>query len=183
MGKTQISSLIMYILKGKTASGTSLQRPDVTKEKYAIEKCNILNIQYKNIFTLEDSSLPKMENCNNPTMPSVNITSSGIVKQLQNVNPKKRHFSSNNECCSEVVPYLRIIFQQSIDMEEEPKDWKHARIRAIFKKDKKDIAANLEWFRWRLHHAIHINKENQLKNTVLVCRIFNLYHNITTRQR
>lgn len=42
----------------------------------------------------------------------------------------------------EIVPYLSIVFNQTIDMREETRDWKLARIIAVFKEGKKDITEN-----------------------------------------
>ena len=130
------------------SSITVLQRPNGTEATDTTEKANILNLQYESVFTKENPSLPMLEESITPSMPIITITKNGILNQLQKVNISKAAGPDQiptrvlKECATEIEPYLTIIFQQSLDTGCVPQDWKHAKITAIYKKGKRDLAAN-----------------------------------------
>ena len=135
--------------KRKDAAGIGiLQRPDGTETIDAKEKANILKEQYESVFTLENPTLPVLDPCNTPSLPRINVTTPGIVKQLKGLNPRKSSgpdgISSRilKETAIEVAPYLQIVFQKSIDTGCVPEDWKRANITAIYKKGKRELASN-----------------------------------------
>ena len=134
----------------KDASGIPvLRRPDGSEATETIEKCNILNQHYETVFTIEDKSLPNItgNNCI-PTLPRIKVTTNGVVKQLESLDPSKASGPDCiptrvlKECACETAPYLCFIYQQSLDQGQVPNDWKHARVTAVFKKGKRDVAAN-----------------------------------------
>jgi hypothetical protein len=57
-----------------------------------VKKANILNAQYTSVFTKDDGvdihCLPKPKR-QLPQMPDINITTEGIAKLLQKINPAK----------------------------------------------------------------------------------------------
>ena len=113
-------------------------------------KANILNQQFKSVFTKENKNekLPEMKGVKYESMKDINIETHGIEKLLKNINTKKAcgpDMISNSvlkECAKEIAPVLSHIFQLSIDTGELPKDWRNANVSPIFKKGDRHTAAN-----------------------------------------
>ena len=113
-------------------------------------KANILNQQFKSVFTKENKNekLPEMKGVKYESMKDINIETHGIEKLLKNINTKKAcgpDMISNSvlkECAKEIAPVLSHIFQLSIDTGELPKDWRNANVSPIFNKGDRHTAAN-----------------------------------------
>ena len=113
-------------------------------------KANILNQQFKSVFTKEKKTdkLPEMESAKYPGMNDINIEPHGVKKLLKNINTKKAcgpDMISNivlKECANEIAPVLSHIFQLSIDTGKLPKDWRNANVSPIFKKGDRHTASN-----------------------------------------
>jgi len=135
--------------KRKDISGIQmLQREDGSEATEASEKAEILNNQYEKVFTEENPVMPSLPKNPIPTIPRINITINGVTKQLRALNPNKAPGPDclptriMKETAFELAPYLCTIFQKSLDTGKVPEDWKRANITPIYKKGKRDQAAN-----------------------------------------
>ena len=114
-----------------------------------IKKAEILNKQFKSVFTTEDmDSIPDPHPSRFPPIPNITISTNGIEKLLQNLNPNKATGPDGipprilKEFAKEIAPILSIIYQASIDTGHLPADWKTANISPIYKKSDRTKASN-----------------------------------------
>lgn len=125
-------------------------------------------------------------------MQRINITKNCIRKLLQGLSaseaagPDQTPTRVLTDCASEIVPYLTIIFQQSINIGWVPHEWKHGNRVAIFIQGKRELASNywpvlLTLVTWKrlgriIYHALmeHYDKENILVE--YQCRFRSLDH-------
>ena len=84
--------LFSYIKSMKNENtGISFLRNNGILTNNTLDKANILNKQFQNAFTTESDAIPIPDKGPSPfpTMNNINITSNGITKLLQNINPSK----------------------------------------------------------------------------------------------
>ncbi len=149
-----------------------------------IGKAEILNNQFKSVFTDE---LP-MDNFSHstsfPPMPEITISQNGVVKLLKDLQENKAPGPDGLSpkilklCAEEIAPALTSIFNKSMHTGELPSDWLTANISPIFKKGDRAQASNYRPVSLTpiccklLEHIIHSNIMSHLNE-----------HNIlTTRQ-
>ncbi|XP_053398165.1 uncharacterized protein LOC128556626 [Mercenaria mercenaria] len=115
------------------------------------DKANILNEQFKFVFTKENRNekLPEMNTKHKYSKISdINIESAGVEKLLKNINtnkacgPDKIANTILKECAQELSPVLSHSFQLSLDTGILPSDWRNANVSPIFKKGDRHAAAN-----------------------------------------
>jgi hypothetical protein len=104
------------------------------------QKANILNEQFKSVFTTESiDNIPNKDVSPHPDIPPLTITTPGIRKLLDNINP---HTASGPDNISGRIlkylqnftaPILTIIFQKSLQTGCIPTDWKHANVAPAYK--------------------------------------------------
>ena len=76
------------------------------------------------------------------------VTKEGVTKLLKGLNPSKAlgpdelHPRVLKELATELGPLLALLFQQSIDCGEIPKEWTLAYISPLFKKGDRSLACN-----------------------------------------
>ena len=112
-------------------------------------KYNILNRQFKSAFSAK-TKLTKKEfmkskrmdpSIKHQTMKPFNITTNGIIKLLNNLNPYKAQGPDNisprilKELADEISPFLQLIYTQSLDTGEVPADWRTANVSPVYNKD------------------------------------------------
>lgn len=114
-----------------------------------VSKVNILNKQYEQVYTKEDvSQLPTLGMATSERMPSVNVSTAGVLKLLKHLNDNKScgpdgiHPKILKSCAEVIAPYLTLIFQQSLDSGKLPSDWLLANVCPIFKSGSKSDPAN-----------------------------------------
>ena len=111
-------------------------------------KANILNDQFKSVFTNEDDTLPTLGPSNYPTIPDIQISQEGIIKLLQNIKTHKAPGPDGitpfilKVAAEEIAPALCMIFERSLESGELPSDWLSANISPIFKKGDRTAASN-----------------------------------------
>ena len=113
-------------------------------------KANLLNRQFKSVFTKSDEndSLPTVKNCNYPSIENITINVKGVENLLSSLKVNKASGPDNipnmilKTCSKELSPALTNIFQQSLDTGTLPRDWKNANVCPIFKKGNKHMASN-----------------------------------------
>ena len=112
-------------------------------------KAEILNRQFKSVFTKEDkSTVPKLSGPAYPPISELSIEINGVVKLLSKLNPSKASGPDNIPCrilkelAVEIAPVLTAIFQQSLASGQLPTDWSKANITPVFKKGDKNLAEN-----------------------------------------
>ncbi|XP_071477586.1 uncharacterized protein [Diadema antillarum] len=106
------------------------------------EKADALNHQFQTVFTKETPVPCDLLPSNSPyeTMPDINITTAGVKKLLDKLNPKKASGPDGitprvlKELSNTIAPCLCNIFRKSYNLGEIPDDWRHANIVPIFKK-------------------------------------------------
>ena len=112
------------------------------------KKAEILNNQFKSVFSQDSDNLPPPPNPEFPVMADINITVNGIYKLLHNLNPHKAAGPDNisprvlKELAAEIAPCLQIIFCSSYETGTVPEDWRTANVSPIFKKGEKYKASN-----------------------------------------
>ena len=131
--------------------GVSGLKKDGVLHQESKDKANILNSQFKSVFTKENPS-EKMPNMNTeheyPPIGDIRIDPAGAEKLLKNLNVNKAcgpdQISNTflKECAQELSPILSHIYQLSLDSGELPSDWRNANVSPIFKKGDRHTASN-----------------------------------------
>jgi hypothetical protein len=116
------------------------------------DKANILNQQFKSVFTKEQNPTTITPNPlphpQHPLLQDINITEPGVRNLLKNIKPHKASGPDNisarvlKELALEIAPFLTLIFQKSYTTGKLPSDWKQANITPIYKKGEKYLASN-----------------------------------------
>ena len=111
-------------------------------------KAEILNSQFKSVFTHENVHLPQEPSTNIPPMPDIIITTEGVARLLHGLNPNKATGPDNipakilHLTANEFAPALQIIFQKSLNTGKLPLYWLQVNIAPIFKKGDRSLASN-----------------------------------------
>ena len=108
------------------------------------QKANILNEQFQSVFTTESiDNIPNKDVSPHPVIPSLTITTPGIQKLLNNINPHKATGPDNisgrilKDLQNLTAPILTIIFQKSLQTGCILSNWKHANVAPANKKGEK----------------------------------------------
>ena len=113
-------------------------------------KADILNRQYRSVFTQEDPNTPVPDPDGDPPPPmkDITVTEEGVKRLLQKTNPQKTSgpdmipARSLKECAEDLAPILTVIFSKSLQAGIVPDDWKTANVSAVFKKGQRYDPAN-----------------------------------------
>ncbi len=112
-------------------------------------KANILNDQFKSVFTVEDhTSSPDKGPSPYKSMKDIQITKQGVLKLLKNKKPLKATGPDEipafilRSGAEQLASILTKIYQYSLDTGEVPQDWRDALVVPIFKKGERHIPAN-----------------------------------------
>ena len=111
-------------------------------------KANVLNEQFKSVFTDED--MQNLPSCKKlfPDMTEINFDIDGIIKQLQKINPNKANGPDKvparflKETAMECGAMFHHLFCQSYQHGTLPSHWTHALVCPIYKKGKKSEPVN-----------------------------------------
>ena len=86
------------------------------------------------------STLPQMGTSKTQDISSIQIQEKGIAKLLSKLNINKASGPDTiwcrilREAADEIAPYLKFIFEKSLELKNVPYDWRTANITALFKK-------------------------------------------------
>ena len=112
-------------------------------------KAEILNTQFKSVFTQEDTSdIPHLFGPDYPTIANLVVMPEGVRKLLDNINPKKAAGPDQIPCrilkelATELTPVLTAIFNQSLTSGNLPSIWTKAIVAPIFKKGDRCLPEN-----------------------------------------
>ncbi|XP_063416350.1 uncharacterized protein LOC134697993 [Mytilus trossulus] len=112
-------------------------------------KAEALNAQFQSVFTIEDfQSFPKITENETSKIPSLHISTEGLIKLLKGVNPSKANGPDNiscrilKECAESISPYLQLIFTKTLKDQSVQQDWLIANVIALFKKGDKSQPVN-----------------------------------------
>ena len=106
------------------------------------EKAEVLNNQFKQVFTDEDlSCISDKGKSSVPDIPPVSFSFAGITKLQLSLNEKKA-IKVMKMAAKEIAPVLQILFYQSMVTGSLPPDWLLANITPIFKKEKRSDPSN-----------------------------------------
>ena len=117
----------------------------------AKSKATILQHQFKSVFTKDTDSTERNNAPYGPNYPGIgrlHITEKGVLKLLQDINPSKAGGPDSvpgrmlKELATELTPFMTLLFRQSLDTGQVPKEWKEQWVNPIFKKGNKNDAAN-----------------------------------------
>ena len=114
-------------------------------------KAETLNNQFSSVFTSEDTkNIPKLPGPPNTEMPKFEITVQGVTKLLEGLNGGKASGPDElpnlilKNAANEISPFLKIIFDQSLQTSKLPDDWVEANVAPgpVFKKGDQHSPAN-----------------------------------------
>ena len=112
-------------------------------------KAEILNNQFCSVFTSEDTTnIPKLPGQPNTEMPKFEITVQGVTKLVEGLNGGKASGPDElpnlilKNAAKEISPFLKIIFDQSLQTGKLPDDWVEANVAPVFKKRDRHSPAN-----------------------------------------
>ena len=115
----------------------------------SMEKAEILSNQFKSVFTQEETTvIPHLHGPDYPTISILEVTSIGVTKLLNGINPKKAQGPDEIPCRilreldNELTPALTAIFNQSLKTGELPLVWNEAIVTPIYKKGDRNLPAN-----------------------------------------
>ena len=107
------------------------------------------SLQFQSVFTDEDmSTLPQMGTSKTQDISSIQIQEKGIAKLLSKLNINKASGPDTISCrilreaADEIAPYLKFIFEKSLELKNVPYDWRTANITALFKKGDRSKPVN-----------------------------------------
>ena len=113
------------------------------------EKAEMLNEQFSSVFTREESSsVPDLGPSPFEEMPPIKVGKAGVLKLLKNLKTRKASGPDKipaillKTCAEELTPILTFLFQQSLDQNTVPDDWKTALVTPVFKKGKRSAPEN-----------------------------------------
>ena len=145
-------------------------------------RANILNEQFKSVFTKEDlSNIPDTGCSDIPTMNNIRIDWKGVYKLLKNLKTHKATGPDEipayilKTAADELAPALAWFFQLSIDQGEIPQDWRQALVVPIFKKGDKHQPSNYRPVSLTsitcklLEHIIHSNIMQHFDQHRILC--------------
>ena len=136
--------------KGQEFTGvTPLKNKDGFLQSNTQSRANILNEQFKSVFTEEDlTNIPDKGTSTTPSMPEIKVDWKGVHKLLKNLKTHKATGPDSipafilKAAADELAPSLAILFQLSLDQGGIPADWREALVVPIFKKGDKHQASN-----------------------------------------
>ena len=111
-------------------------------------KAEALNSQFQSVFSNETNFTATQLPSRAPPMPDIHISTSGVLKLLQNLNPSKASGPDNlsprvlKELSCVLADPLARLFRKSLSSGCIPTDWKHANVTPVFKKGQKYLCSN-----------------------------------------
>ena len=113
------------------------------------EKAEVLNNQFTSVFTREDTaSMPDLPPTQYRPMNPITVTSNGVLKALQRLNPSKAAGPDKIQSrilktsAEEIAPVLASLYQQTLQQGDIPQDWRNANVIPIYKKGDRTQASN-----------------------------------------
>ena len=186
--KTNPKTFWQYIKSKKTVKeGVAPLITDPTNPNSKIaesdgDKAEVLATFFSSVFTQEPTdeipTLPNIELGN--IMTELDITEEMVLKVLLKINPSKSGGPDGlqsrllSEIAVDIVVPITQIFKDSLASMKLPEDWKHARVSALFKKGKKNLANNYRPVSLTsilckcMEHIIR----NHIYNYMKTCRLF-----------
>ena len=141
----------------------------------------MLNEQFHSVFTSEsDDPIPDKGTSKHPSIPPLTISTPGIKKLVNNINPHKATGPDNisgrvlKELQEKTAPILNLIFTKSFHTEQTHIDWKTANVAPAFKKGDKHKAINyrpisLTCICWKLmEHIVTKHVRDHLENNKIL---------------
>jgi len=114
-----------------------------------LSKANVLNDHFYSVFSKDDTdTLPEMADTPYPTMPNVEIHTTGIIQLLNGIDLFKATGPDGvpprllKELSNELAPSLALLFKASLQQSTLPKDWKTALVTPLFKKGNSSDPSN-----------------------------------------
>ena len=132
-------------------SGISPLKQDGKLHNDSKDKAEILNNQFKSVFTVTQpsaSEIPEPQGPRAPILPPLVINYNGVYKLLSKLNIHKAMGPDQipniflKKTAIHTAELLTCIFNQSISTHSLPKDWLQANINPLFKKGNTNLAVN-----------------------------------------
>ena len=142
--------LFQYIKSIRTdKSGIAALKKDGNIITDTTGKANLLNEQFQSVFTpITEEPIPDKGNSTHPIINKLHITTPGIEKLLNKINPHEATGPDNisgrllKEMQTQIAPILCLIFNKSYATGIIPDDWKHANVAPVYKKGDKHKLVN-----------------------------------------
>ena len=135
--------------KRQNGNGVSPLKENGQLHSDSRRKAKILNKQFCSVFTSEGTTnIPKLPGPPNTEMPKFEITVQGVTKLLEDLNSGKASWPDElpnlilKNAANEISPFLKIIFDQSLQTGKLPGDWVEANVAPVFKKGDRHSLAN-----------------------------------------
>ena len=146
--------------KGQEFTGVApLKNKDGFLQSNTQSRANILNEQFKSVFTEEDlTNIPDKGKSTTPNIPEIKIDWKGVHKLLKNLKTHKATGPDSipafilKAAADELAPALVVLFQLSLDQGEIPTDWKEALGVPHFLKRRQAPSSQLQARFPHLHH-------------------------------
>ena len=140
--QTNSKPLWRYIKsKRQDGNGVSPLKENGQLHSDSRRKAEILNNQFCSVFTSEDTkNIPKLPGPPNTEMPKFKITVQGVTKLLEGLNGGKASGPDElpnwilKNAANEISPFLKIIFDRSLQTGKLPDDWVEANVALSSKK-------------------------------------------------
>lgn len=140
-------------IKGKRCENVGiapLKSNDGFTHSDGLARANILNRQFSSVFTHREdpNNIKDLGPSPYPAMPSIQITTPGVMKLLKNIKIHKAAGPDNisnrllKTVATQISPAFTTFFQASLDQGHLPKAWKDANVVPIYKKGDKSKASN-----------------------------------------
>ena len=129
--------------------GIAPLKKDNTLHCSAAQKAKLLNDQFYSVFTKDRGEpIPDISGSKYPQIEPLTIREAGVLKLLNEIDPKKASGPDNIPCrmlkilAAEISPVLCQLFNQSIKQGHVPQEWKEAKVTPVFKKGNVHLPEN-----------------------------------------
>ena len=118
------------------------------RDQSDLEKAEEFNGQFTDVFSKNEHTQVPLLDRSAPFLNDIAVSKDGVIKHFKGLNPSKAlgpdelHTRDLKELATELGPVSAHLFQQSMDIDEIPKEWSLANISPLFKKSDRSLACS-----------------------------------------